>query len=326
MRAERSADGGTTANHSARAEVRPMCRQLVADWLDPRSERAYSETLMLAVNILRKLGVVVVVFCAVACGGSLGPRADAGRDVVARGTGGSGGRSTGEDAGRDRASGAGGASGGAGGNWDAAAVRACKTTTTATTGSKSCRVPDECGPIGPYKCCTGEPCWPASACPFPPSMCPNMSSRFACTTSSDCDGGGTCASITMGCPQCEYRSCTSPPPPPAACTLAPDSCGTGARCQTDGTCAPLSCADGYACAAGSRCHPGGARSDTHQCEFLPCDDGWTCDENTRCTAPADPSSHGCTTVGCTKDDDCDCGYCVNGSCASNLGFCSYPPQ
>lgn len=43
-------------------------------------------------------------------------------------------------------------------------------------------------------------------------------------------------------------------------------------------------------------------------------------------AATDPSSHGCTTASCTKDLDCDCGYCVNGSCAGNLGFCSYPPQ
>lgn len=36
-------------------------------------------------------------------------------------------------------------------------------------------------------------------------------------------------------------------------------------------------------------------------------------------------SHGCTTVACTKDGDCDCGYCVNGSCLSGLGHCSFPP-
>lgn len=275
---------------------------------------------MLTENILGKLGLAVVVFGAIACGGSLGPRSDAGRDVVAQG---SGGRGIVEDAGRDRASGTGGASGGGGG--DAATVRACKTT-TATTGSKSCRVADECGPIGPYKCCVGEPCWPASACPLPPTSCPSMSSRFQCMTSNDCDAGGTCTSTTMGCPRCEYRSCQYPPPPPPVCTQAPDSCGADARCQADGTCAALSCADGYACTAGSRCHPAGARSDAHQCELIPCDDGWTCDENTRCTAPTDPRSHGCTTASCTKDGDCDCGYCVNGSCASNLGFCSYPPQ
>ncbi len=283
---------------------------------------------MLKVNVLRKLGVAVVVLGAVACGGSQGPRSDAGRDVVAQGSGGSGGRGIAEDAGRDRAlgtGGAGGGNGGTGGNGDAATVRACKTT-TATTGSKSCRVADECGPIGPYKCCTAEPCWPASACPIPSTNCPSMSSRFQCTTASDCNAGGTCTSATMGCPQCEYRSCQYPPPPPPVCTQVPDSCGADARCQADGTCAPLSCAEGYACAVGLRCRPAGARSDPHQCELIPCDDGWTCDENTRCTAPTDPRSHGCTTASCTKDGECDCGYCVNGSCASNLGFCSYPPQ
>jgi hypothetical protein len=266
-----------------------------------------------------------MVFGTLACGVSLGTHADAGRDVVTRGTGGSGGQTMVVDAGSDAIGGAAGASAGHGGNGGAGTVRACKTT-TGTTASKTCRSNDECGPVGPYKCCTGEPCWPASACPIPSSGCPSMSSRFQCTISNDCDAGGTCTSTTMGCPQCEYRSCHYPPPPPPVCTQAPDNCGVGAHCQTDGTCAAVSCADGYVCTAGSRCHPGAVRSDAHQCELIPCDDGWSCDENTRCTAPSDPNSHGCTIASCTKDLDCDCGYCVNGSCASNLGFCSYPPQ
>ena len=291
---------------------------------------------MLTVNVLRKLGELCVVFGALACGGSLGTRGDAGRDVVTPGSGGrgivgdagalgdAGNAGNSGNSGSAGSAGGGGASGGRGGG-GAGGVRACKTTTVAT-GSKSCRINDECGPIGPYKCCTGEPCWPASACPIPATMCPSVTSRFQCTLSSDCDVGGTCTSTTMGCPQCEYRSCRYPPPPPPVCTQTPDSCGVDARCQANGTCAPLSCADGYACPAGSRCHPGGARSDGHQCELVPCYDGWSCDENTRCTAPTDPSSHRCTVASSTNDLDCDCGYCVNGACASNLGFCSYPPQ
>ena len=227
-------------NQPARAKVSPVCRRSVAVLLDLWSEWAYSEVLMLTVNVLRNLGVVFAVLGAGACGGSLGPRSDAGRDVVAQGSGGSGGRGISEDAGGDSASGTGGRAAAAGGNGGTTAVRACKTT-TATTASKSCRVADECGPIGPYKCCTGEPCWLASACPIPAttSSCASMSSRFQCMISSDCAAGGTCVSTTMGCPQCEYRSCKYPPPPPPVCTQAPDSCGADARCQTDGTGAPL---------------------------------------------------------------------------------------
>jgi hypothetical protein len=47
--------------------------------------------------------------------------------------------------------------------------------------------------------------------------------------------------------------------------------------------------------------------------------------NTRCTPPGDATNHGCVPLACTSDGDCDCGYCVNGTCGSNLGFCSFPP-
>ena len=254
-------------------------------------------------------------------GVSNGGQAAVGGSGVQAGTGGvasAGGAAGGYGGAGGRANGAGGRGGGGG----AEAVRACTVAGTTATG-KACRMADECGPMGPNKCCTSAPCWPASACPFPPSTCPSQSSRFQCVTTSDCDPGGTCVSVVSGCPQCESRSCKYPPP---ACTQTPDSCGPDARCQSDGTCRPLSCADGYACAAGSRCRPGSARADAHQCELIPCDDGWTCDQNMRCTAPTTAGSHGCTALACANDGDCDCGYCVNGSCSASLGWCSNPPQ
>jgi hypothetical protein len=200
------------------------------------------------------------------------------------------------------------------------AVRACKNT-SATQPSKGCRSVAECGPTGPVKCCTGGPCWPASACPLPPSMCQGGS--LLCMTNQDCNPGGTCVSTVLGCPQCEYRSCQYPPPP---CTQSPDSCGSYGRCQPDGGCAPTLCTAGYNCDVGSRCNVGRPRADGHGCELVPCNDGWACGENARCTAPADPGSHGCTTMTCKNDGDCDCGYCVNGTCADNLGTCSFAPQ
>jgi len=133
-------------------------------------------------------------------------------------------------------------------------------------------------------------------------------------------------SAVMGCPQCEYRSCHYPPPPPPACTQSPDNCGATARCQTDGTCKLLLCTEGITCPATSRCNVGAPHADATGCEPIPCNEGWTCGENTKCTTPVGPNNHGCTTLSCQKDSDCDCGYCVNGSCASNLGGCVQAPQ
>jgi len=196
--------------------------------------------------------------------------------------------------------------------------------TAATQPASSCRSVAECGPIGPVKCCTGEPCWPASACPIPPSLCPSSATRLKCSGNQDCNPGGTCVFTVSGCPQCQYSACQYPPPP---CTQSPDSCAPWGRCQPDaGTCAPILCTDGYACGAGSRCAVASARANANGCEQIPCDSGWTCTTNTRCTAPSDPASHGCTPLNCKTDGDCDCGYCVNGTCASNLGKCSFPPQ
>jgi hypothetical protein len=274
----------------------------------------------------------LLVFGGAACGRSSSGNPDgqvgAGGQAVGGAAGGVAAGGSGLQAGTGGVESAGGAAGGKGGTGGrgggggTGAVRVCAVA-GATAAGKTCRTADECAPPGPNKCCTGEPCWPDSACPFPPSMCPSQSSRFQCVTTSDCAPGGTCVSVVSGCPQCESRSCKYPPPP---CTQTPDSCGPEARCQPDGTCGPLSCADGYACAAGARCRPGSARADAHQCELIPCDDGWTCEQNTRCKAPTTAGSHGCTALACTKDEACDCGYCVNGACAASLGWCSYPPQ
>ena len=108
--------------------------------------------------------------------------------------------------------------------------------------------------------------------------------------------------------------------------MSPDSCAPAGSCQTDGTCLPVSCVDGYACPATYRCKAGSPRADEHGCELIPCDDGWTCDVDTRCTAPTDAGSHGCTAQTCHADGDCDCGYCVNGACSTVLGFCSPGPE
>jgi hypothetical protein len=231
----------------------------------------------------------------------------------AGGTGGLGGSNTGGGGGTSS-----GGSGGAGGSGNStAATPACEDTSESAP-VPACRSVSDCGGT-PVKCCpAGSNCWPG-ACPLPPTNCPTS---FECTTDADCAPNGTCVRTVEGCPQCEHRECVYPPP---ACTQSPDNCGPIARCQADGSCAPLLCDDGYECPEGSRCKVDSARANEHGCEKIPCDDGWSCEENTRCTAPEDPASHGCAPLTCSSDADCDCGFCVNGLCQSNLGMCSYPP-
>jgi hypothetical protein len=201
-------------------------------------------------------------------------------------------------------------------------VRACQSTNQSSN-NLACHSVADCTQLPPVKCCTSGDCWGASACPLSPMGCPNASTRLLCTTNQDCADGGTCVSAVTGCPQCEYRNCQYPPP---ACTQSPDSCGNAEHCQSNGSCTPILCTEGFACPNESHCSIGSSRADGHGCELIPCNQGWTCAENTRCTAPDDPNHHGCTVMSCKLDTDCDCGFCVNGSCAANLGTCTQAPQ
>jgi hypothetical protein len=203
------------------------------------------------------------------------------------------------------------------------AVRACKNTSSMQP-NMGCRSVAECGPTGPVKCCTGGPCWPASACPLPPSMCPSASGRFAVYDEPRlqsrrhlCEHGvGMSAMRVFGAVSTRHRLARKVPtavaptwPMPARWRLCADFVHGWLRLR---------------CLA-SRCNVGGPRADGHGCELIPCNDGWACGENARCTAPADAASHGCTAMTCKSDGDCDCGYCVNGTCADNLGTCSFAP-
>ena len=249
------------------------------------------------------LALVVVVCLTTACGSSLGVEGQGAGGAGAGGHGGGGQAGTGGNAR------AGGASG-----------KACSDTGT-TQPANGCHSAAQCGPTGPVVCCTTGNCWP-NACPIPPFNCPTDSTVLQCKGNQDCDAGGTCVTTTSGCPACPHSACQYSVPP---CTQTPDSCGPEARCQPDGgTCVALLCTQGYACSADHRCAVGNPAADVHGCEPVPCNDGWTCAANTRCTAPSTPVNHGCTTLPCTSDGDCDCGFCVNGTCGSNLGVCSFP--
>jgi len=274
-------------------------------------------------HFLMKISWLALGLLTSACSGSPAPLADAGSSSVG-GTSplGAGGAAGGGGAKGGTMALAGSAATGGSGHNATTAVRACKDTGS-TPSNTSCRSVADCGPVGPIKCCTTGNCWPASACPLPPTTCSQHSSNtLECSLDADCGEGGTCIKGVSGCPQCPYSICQRPPP---RCTQSPDDCGTDARCQPDGSCAPLPCNAGYTCPAGRRCSVGSTRSDGHGCELIPCNDGWTCSENSRCTAPDDASTHGCTALTCSNDTECDCGYCVNNTCTANLGTCTPAP-
>jgi hypothetical protein len=269
------------------------------------------------------LGVLVVACLATACGSSNNLSGQGGRagggGQAGGGQAGGGGWAGGGAAGRG---GAGGASSGGQGGAGGGSRKACSDTAPTQPTTTACHSTDDCGPIGPVVCCTTGNCWP-NACPIPPTMCPTGSTVLQCTRSQDCDAGGTCVTTTSGCPQCSQSACQYPAPP---CTQSPDNCGPSARCQPDGgICVALLCTQGYSCSADYRCAVGNSAADAYGCEPIPCNDGWTCATNTRCTSASTPVNHGCTALPCKSDGDCDCGYCVNGTCGSNLGVCSSPP-
>jgi len=203
--------------------------------------------------------------------------------------------------------------------------RACATGSS-TKPSLPCRSVNDCGPTGPVKCCeSGYICWPTTCGATAAACSTAQSQRFKCTTDSDCDTGGVCTSTTSGCPPCEYRKCVYPAKPSPACIQSPDSCGTDYRCQADGVCAPVSCAEGHACTSGDRCKVGDAFADQFGCAPVPCNEGWQCPDNQRC-ALSNSELHGCTVLTCQNDNACDCGYCVNGSCQDHLGGCFFEAQ
>jgi hypothetical protein len=257
-----------------------------------------------------------------ACGSSKSLSGTGGQPATG-GQPGTGGQSAGGGAGQaGRGAGGGGNAGGGQGGGKAgaggAAAKACSDT-SATQSNSSCRSVADCGPVGPIVCCTSGNCWP-DACPIPPTMC---GSDTGCRQNQDCDAGETCSiSTTSTCPHCTHGTCLAASPP---CTPS-SNCGPGARCDADaGVCVLIPCTQGYTCRSDQRCAVGNPAADGYGCEPIPCDDGWTCPTNTRCTTPSTPVNHGCTLLTCKSDGDCDCGFCVNGTCLSNLGYCSSPP-
>ena len=117
--------------------------------------------------------------------------------------------------------------------------------------------------------------------------------------------------LWTSCPRCDGHACQYPPPP---CTASPDSCGTGKRCRTDGTCEVIPCTDGNACFGGYRCNPALVTADNMGCEPIPCDQGNTCPSGRQCN----PGSSRVDGFGCELIR-CDAGYACPAGTRCNIG-------
>ena len=88
------------------------------------------------------------------------------------------------------------------------------------------------------------------------------------------------------------------------------------------TCTPDCGANGAACQGGEICDSATGRCERNGSLFV----DLACPENhERAAERADADALGCARRACNSDTECDCGFCVTGTCESQLGSCSFPP-
>jgi hypothetical protein len=143
-----------------------------------------------------------------------------------------------------------------------------------------------------------------------------------CRTSSDCDGGAQCFGASDGfCGICQVplRECEDD-----------GDCGSSAWCRAsqrsccggvDTACVPRCTPGDGACQEGEICDGATGRCERNGCLAL----DLACQQNHDCdpTRP-DADALGCARRACSADSECDCGFCVTGTCESQLGVCSFP--
>jgi len=197
-------------------------------------------------------------------------------------------------------SGQGGSSGGAGGSYNIGGEWAAWGGADAAGGTNA-----EGGATGSvcdgYTPPVGDTCRSTEDCPFGGQYC-------LAPGESDPNGCGVCTSLPQACVSdgdCSTGAVCIEHYDPCAC----EASGIWTTCEL--ACTADSCADGEQCSANGHCEP------------IACDEGYECAPNTRCD-PTSAVAHGCTILSCQTDGDCDCGACVNGSCASGPGLCSFP--
>ncbi|MCB9660450.1 MAG: hypothetical protein R3B40_09710 [Polyangiales bacterium] len=144
-----------------------------------------------------------------------------------------------------------------------------------------------------------------------------------CRTSSDCSDGTQCFGASDGfCGICQRpeRECEQD-----------SECGAGRWCRAgrpnccggvDTVCTPSCTSPGVGCEDGEICDAVTGRCERNGCLFL----DLACPQNHDCDPERpDADASGCARRTCNVDGDCDCGFCVTGTCESQLGTCSFPP-
>ncbi len=160
-----------------------------------------------------------------------------------------------------------------------------------------------------------DPGLPGAPIIFPPES--------ECRTSAECTGDTQCFGASD--PVCGIC-----PLPMRDCENDGD-CGTNEWCRAgqptccggvDTTCEADCGPSGVACPDGEVCD-----EDTGHCERNSCLSlDFACPENHDCD-PERPDADvtGCARRECNADAECDCGFCVTGTCESALGVCMFPP-
>lgn len=115
-----------------------------------------------------------------------------------------------------------------------------------------------------------------------------------CSSAEDCQTGGRFC-YSGGPYWCGY-----------ACAENEITCQYNGDCGADQACVDKGCCGGKCVQMKDRCDAG----------------AYTCPENHDCK-PTDGYAdvHGCAPRECKGDAECDCGACVNGSCAKTIGYC-----
>ena len=137
----------------------------------------------------------------------------------------------------------------------------------------------------------------------------------ACTAERDCGGEGLSSDMQCFAPD---FNCGGPPPPPNECEVDSDCAdGEGRICSPTGYCGQSLCVPG--CTSDADCTAAEVCSPTLHCEPRPCTDRSECGPNFECSAEGV-----CVRSDCVKTTACE-GYCVNGRCYDEPGFCMAPP-
>jgi hypothetical protein len=198
-------------------------------------------------------------------------------------------------------------------------------------------------------CRSDADCSAGLACLSYDPSCPTLASGTYCRDDEAC-GEDVCANGLA--PQLPYTTNCYPGVCVPRCTAS--SCEAGFVCAATGFCQVVSCNDGFECPPERTCAlENSSWADTHSCvprsctEGVPCPgrficdpaasdrpddcrlphcgepDAAPCEPNRDCGFSADSAS-GCVQRSCQSNDDCDCGLCLFGTCASRPGICVAP--